>query len=153
MLQRPLDPKLNPQLPLPAVSSSCGLVRARPTREDDPMVPAWSPPSCSAWNQGLLCFFPTGLYITHIVSSSPSGSPFSDILTHSLSLAHIYARFPLYLKKNTLNSVFFFLRYRSPLFYQQPLMPSVSIVSTLSLNLLMKRVGLFAFGVPPPKNG
>ena len=103
-------------------------------------------------NQGLLCFFPTGLYITHIVSSSPSGSPFSDILTHSLSLAHIYARFPLYLKKNTLNSVFF-LRYRSPLFYQQPLMPSVSIVSTLSLNLLMKRVGWFAFGVPPPKNG
>lgn len=150
MLQRPLDPKLNPQLPLPAVSSSCGLVRARPMREDDPMVPAWSPPSCSAWNQGLLCFFPTGLYITHIVSSSPSGSPFSDILTHSLSLAHIYARFPLYLKKNTLNSVFFFLRYRSPLFYQQPLMPSVSIVSTLSLNLTDEEGWFVCFWGSPP---
>lgn len=151
MLQRPVDPKLNPHLPSPAVSSSCGLVRARPRREDIPMVLGWSP-SCSAWNQGLLCFFPNwSVHHSHNQLQS-IGILFLWHLwpIDSFSLAHIFALFPLYLKKNTLNSICFCLRYRSPLFYQQPLRPSVSLLSTLSLNLLMKRVCLFAFGVFPP---
>lgn len=118
VLQRPEDPKLNPQLPSAFVSLSYSTgVRARAAK-----VGRW--PHASRMTSSQLCilepwlflFSPCGLYyITHTVSWTPLTPSFSNILTHRQFFFSPYLCCFSSILKRLLWIHLFLLRYRSPL--------------------------------------